>query len=174
MSMYTASVPQLTKMLHNLDRWLDKAVAYAETKKFDPDILVSCRLAPDQFPLSRQIQAACDAAKFAGARLAGKEAPAHPDTEKTLPELKARIQSVIAFLNTIQASDFAGASERTISLPFAPGMIIDAGDYLNGLALPNFYFHITTAYAILRHNGVDLGKQDYIGGLNLRPVSSAS
>lgn len=171
MSMYTATVPQLRRMLGNLDSWLDKAVAFAETKKFDADTLLVARLAPDQFPLGRQIQGACDHAKFIAARLSGETAPAHPDVEKTIPELKARIASVQAFLDTITAESFHGAADRTISLAFAPGMVISGADYLNQMGLPNFYFHITTAYAILRHNGVDLGKRDFIGAANLRPAN---
>ncbi len=170
MSMYRASIPQLSKILSNLDRWLDKAAAHAEQKKFAVDTLLTARLAPDQFPLARQIQASCDAAKFAAARLTGKDAPAHPDTETTVAELKARIQAVIAWLATVTEEDFAGAADRAVLLPFAPGMQIAGRDYLNEMVLPNFYFHITTAYAILRHNGVDVGKRDYIGSVNLTPV----
>lgn len=168
--MYSASIPLMKKTLANIERWLDKAIAFAATKKFDPDTLLVARLAPDQYNLTRQIQSACDAAKFAGARLGGKEAPAHPDTEKTIAELKTRIQAAIAFLDTLTEEDFAGAADRVIPLPFIPGMGMNGADYLNELAIPNFYFHASMAYAILRKNGVDLGKQDYIGGLSLRPL----
>ncbi|MDP2312642.1 MAG: DUF1993 domain-containing protein [Pseudomonadota bacterium] len=170
MSLYDASVPQLVKMLGNMERWLDKAAEHAAAKKFDVDTLLAARLAPDQYALVRQIQAACDAAKFAGARLAGKEAPVHPDTETTVAQLRARIQSVIAFLGTLTPADFDGAARRPVTLSFMPGMVIDGTDYLNELAIPNFYFHATTAYAILRHNGVNVGKSDFIGGMKLRPV----
>jgi hypothetical protein len=111
------------------------------------------------------VQAACDAAKLAGARIAGKEAPVHPDTETTVEGLKARIQSVVDFLGTLRPEDFAAADTRVIELPFMKGARILAPDYLRELALPNFYFHTTTAYDILRHNGVDVGKGDYIGKL---------
>lgn len=165
MSLYEASVPQLVKMLGNLDRWLDKAADHATARKFDIDTLLLARLAPDQYPLVRQIQSACDAAKFAGARLAGKEAPVHPDTEVTLAELRVRIQAVIAFLGALTPADFEGAARRPVSLSFAPGMVMAGTDYFNELAMPNFYFHATTAYAILRHNGVPLGKSDFIGSM---------
>lgn len=168
MSLYSASVPQLTKMLKCLDTWLDKAEAHAKAKSFDPELYLGFRLAPDQYPLVRQIQAACDAAKFAAARLSGKEAPKHPDTETTLKEIRARIQSVLSYLGTFQPSDIAGREDSLVELGFLEGKVIRAEDYLNELALPNFYFHVTTAYAILRHSGVDLGKRDYVGGLTLR------
>jgi len=170
MSMYTATIPQLTKVVGSFERWLDKAEAHAAEKKFDANGLLLARLAPDQFPLAKQIQAACDAAKFAGARLTGKTAPAHPDTETTIPELRARIQSVVAFLGTITAEDFEGAADRTVTLSFAPGMGMSGADYLNEMALPNFYFHATTAYAILRHNGVPLGKMDFLTAIAMRPI----
>ncbi len=168
MSFYQATVPQLKKMLNNLDKWLDAAVAHAKAKSFDPSVLLTARLAPDQYSLTRQIQACCDGAKFTSARLAGKEAPKHPDTETTLDELHARIRSVVEYLDTFTEADFADTKDRTVALPFMPGKVLSAADYLNEMALPNFYFHVTTAYAILRHNGVDLGKIAFIGSLNLR------
>ncbi len=168
MSLYEASVPQLKKMLTNLDKWLETSVAYAQKKSFDPNVLCQARLAPDQYALTRQVQAACDAAKFAAARLTGREAPKHPDTEQTIDELRARVRTVIAYLDTFSAADFNGAEARLVELPFMEGKVIQGSDYLTELALPNFYFHITTAYAILRHNGVDLGKRDFIGSLNVR------
>jgi hypothetical protein len=167
---YQGAVKQLAKMLGQLDRWLDAAVAYAEKKPFDPSVLLGARLAPDQYPLTRQVQAACDAAKFAAARIAGKEPPKHPDTEQTLDELHARIRAVIDYLGTFEEADFAGADARVVNLPFAPGMAIDGRDYLMELALPNFFFHLNMAYAILRHSGVPLGKTDYIGDLSSRPA----
>lgn len=170
MSLYAASVPQLTKMLGNIDRWLDKTVEHAAANQIEVDTLLTERLAPDQFPLVKQIQSACDAAKFAGARLADKQPPVHPDTETTVPELKARIQAVLTFLGTLTPADFEGAAKRPVTLGFAPGMVIDGTNYFNELAVPNFYFHATTAYAILRHKGVNLGKTDYIGSLALRPA----
>lgn len=168
MSLYEASIPQLKKMLNNADKWLDAAVAHAAKKSFDPAVLLTARLAPDQYPLTRQIQAFCDAAKFAAARLTGKEAPKHPDTETTLDELHARIRAVVAYLDTFTAEDFVGSKDRKVELSFMPGKVLSAADYLNEMALPNFYFHATTAYAILRHNGVPVGKMDFIGSLNLQ------
>ena len=170
MSPYTLTIVQLSRMLTNLNNWLDKASEFATAKKFDPNNLLTARLAPDQFALARQVQAACDAAKFAAARLGNKEAPAHPDTETTIPELKARIQVVLDYLGSFTEADFADAKDCTVKLPFAPGMGMTGCDYLTELALPNFYFHITTAYAILRHNGVELGKRDFLGGINIKPV----
>ena len=160
MSTAYANVVQLKKMLHNLDGWLGKAVEHATAKKFDPDVLVSARLAPDQYPLAKQVQAACDSAKLCAARLSGKDVPKHEDNETTLAEL----------LGTFTEADFADSDSRIITLPFAPGMVIDAPDFLVEMAIPNTYFHLSMAYAILRHNGVDLGKRDVIGSLNLRPA----
>jgi hypothetical protein len=170
MSLYQASVPQLQKMVRQLGNWLDKATEHAKAKSFDPNVLVAARLAPDQYAFARQVQAACDAAKFAAARLTGKDPPKHPDTEQTFDELRARIQSVVAYLGTFTEADFVGAEKRVIPLPFLQGKGLVAGDYLNEMALPNFYFHVATAYAILRHNGVPLGKTDYIGSLNVRDL----
>ena len=168
MNLYDSSVPQMKKMLDNLSRWLDKAEEHAKKKSFDPNVLVQARLAPDQYPLLRQVQSSCDSAKFAAARLTGKEAPKHPDTETTIEELHARIKTVIAYLDTFSEKDFAGASERHIELPWAQGKWVPGNEYLNALQLPNFYFHVTTGYAILRHNGVPLGKMDYLGSIDLR------
>ncbi|MEM9072706.1 MAG: DUF1993 domain-containing protein [Myxococcota bacterium] len=166
MPLYDATVPQLKKMLGNLERWFDKAEAYAQSKDFSPDRYLEFRLAPDMFSWTRQIQAACDTAKFAAARLAGKDAPKHPDEETTFQELRARVRSVIDYLDGFSAGDFEGADERIIRLPFLPeGKGVRAGDYLNAFALPNFYFHLATAYDILRHNGVDVGKRDFLGGI---------
>ena len=167
MSLYEASVPQFKKMLLGVDRWLGKTVEHAAKKSFDPAVLLSARLAPDQFHLLRQIQAACDAAKSAAARLTGREPPSHPDTEQTIDDLRKRIATVVAYLDTMKPDDFEGAETRRIALQFMPGKLILGSDYLTELALPNFYFHVTTAYAILRHNGVELGKGDYLGGLTL-------
>lgn len=168
MSLYESSVPQLKKMLTNLEKWLEAGVAHAQKKSFDPNVLVHARLAPDQYALARQIQAACDAAKFAAARLTGRDAPRHPDTEQTIDELRTRIRSVITYLETFSATDFHGSDTRLVDLPFLEGKVIAGSDYLTEMALPNFYFHVTTSYAILRHNGVDLGKRDFIGSMNLR------
>ena len=168
MNLAAATIPQFQKMLKNLDVWLEKAVVHAKAKSFDPAILLQSRLAPDQYPLIRQIQAACDAAKLAAARLAAKDAPKHPDTEQTLDEIRARLHQVIEYLGTFSPGDFEGYESRMLTLPFLPGKAIGGEDYLVELAIPNFYFHVNAAYAILRHNGVDIGKNDYIGSLNVK------
>lgn len=162
------TVSQFSKMLRNLDRWLEKAVAYGETKKFDVDSLANARLAPDQYPLARQIQGCCDQAKFCSAYLAGKQAPSNPDTEKTVAELRARIATTIGYLETFSAGDFEGADARKVAPAWMKGAWLSGSDYLQQLAIPNFYFHVTTAYAILRHNSVDLGKMDFVGTLPLK------
>jgi hypothetical protein len=169
-SLYWASVPQLTKMLKNLDAWLVKGVEFAKEKKFEPSILLDARLYPDQYALVRQVQAACDSAKFAAARLTNQDPPKHPDTEKTMEELHARIASVVTYLGKFTAKDFEGADKRTVPLSFMEGQGLLGGDYLNEMALPNFYFHLTHAYAILRHSGVPLGKPDFIGSLAIKPL----
>lgn len=168
MPLYEATIPQMSKMLSNLNRWLDKAVAHAESKKFDPAVLLSARLAPDQYPLLKQIQAACDSAKSAAAHLSGQTQPKHPDTEQTWDEIRARITTVLAYLETFKPADFEGAEKRPVALPFMPGKLVLGADYLNEMALPNFYFHITTAYSILRQNGVGVGKYDFIGSVKSR------
>ncbi|MGF1465483.1 MAG: DUF1993 family protein [Sandaracinaceae bacterium] len=170
MDLHRATVFQMGKALSNLLLWLDKAADHARAKGFDGDSLLSSRLAPDQFTLVRQVQAACDTAKFAAARLAGREAPSHEDAETTLDELRARIRATTAFLETFDPAAFEGAEERTVPLPFVPDRAARGEDYLIEFAQPNFYFHLTTAYAILRHNGVELGKRDYIGSIRLLPA----
>jgi hypothetical protein len=164
MSFPYAAVLQQKKMLANLDAWLDKAVAHAKAKSFDPTVLLSQRLSADMLPLLRQVQIACDHAKFTAARLAGQEAPKHPDTEQTLDDLKARIRTVRAYQDTFKASDFEGADARVVTVPLREGSLSISGtSYLLEFAQPNFYFHVTTAYDILRHNGVDIGKRDFVG-----------
>ncbi len=159
---------EMKKLLKNLDGWLDKAVGHATAKKFDPNVLMQSRLAPDMFPFVRQVQAVCDQAKFAAARLAGREPPSHPDTEQTIDELKQRIATVVAYLDTFSETDFAGVTDRTVTTPRWEGKSLTAMNYFIEHSQPNFYFHLTTAYAILRHNGVDVGKRDYIGQLTWR------
>jgi uncharacterized protein len=168
MNLYDATVPIFTKQLSNVNKWLDKAAAHADAKKFDVDVLATARLAPDQYPFVRQIQSACDQAKFTCAKLSGKEAPAHPDTEKTIAEIRQRIRTVVDYLGTLKREDFQGAEERAVSYTWMGGKSLRGGDYLFHLSLPNFHFHLTTAYDILRHNGVDLGKTDYIVDLPFR------
>jgi hypothetical protein len=171
MSFSFASVQQMKKTLTNLEACLDKATKYAAQRTFDPNVLVSARLAPDQFALARQVQTACDTAKFAASRLSGKEGPSHPDSEQTIEELRARIRTTVAHLDTYKADDFAGAEARNIVMPRREGKVLKGSDYVLEYALPNFFFHVTTAYAILRHNGVDVGKGDYLGALSLRSPS---
>ncbi|MCX4243442.1 DUF1993 domain-containing protein [Paraliomyxa miuraensis] len=172
MSLHDASVTQMSKMLRNLDAWLDKAKEHAKAKEFDVEVLVTSRLAPDQFPLVRQVQSACDSAKYAVARLSGVEAPAHPDEEKTVDELQARIRAVIAYMETVTPDAFEGASDRRVTLPFLPGKWTKGIEYFVDFAAPNFYFHVITAYAILRHNGVNLGKRDFLGHVRLYDIEA--
>ena len=166
--MYYETTGQMKKMLGQLDKWLDTAAAFAQTKSFDPNLFLGFRLAPDQFSFVRQVQAACDTAKLCASRLTGKEAPAHPDTEKTVDELRARVRSVITYLDGFSAKDFEGAKARTVTQPRWEGKVMTGADYFLEHGVPNFFFHITHAYAILRHNGVDVGKRDYLGALSLR------
>jgi hypothetical protein len=153
------------KTLHNLEQWMDKAEQHAKERSFDVDVLAGARLAPDQFAFVQQVQSACDQAKYAAAYLGGKPAPSHPDTEQTFADLRQRIQKCLAFLDTVQAKDLAGAEARKVAPPWLGGRWLRGDDYLVHVALPNFFFHATMAYAILRHNGVTLGKMDYIGSL---------
>ena len=163
-SMFQASAPRFANTLKNLAAILDKAQAHADARKIDPRVLTAARLYPDMFPMSRQVQSACDTAKGAVARLAGVEIPVHEDTEQTFEELKARIAKTIAFINTIKPAQLDGSEEKEVVLKFRSGEVKFKGmQYLLGQALPNFYFHVTTAYDILRHNGVEVGKRDYIG-----------
>src|SRR5262249_43349947 len=143
-------ISQYSKMLNNLDRWLVKASEHATAKSFDVDTLVHARLAPDMYSLDRQVQSACDTAKFSASYLSGKEAPAHPDTEKTIAELRNRIHTCVAFLETITAADVEGALDHKVSPKFLQGKWVKGDHYLLQMSLPNFYFHVTTAYAILR------------------------
>lgn len=163
-SMYTASAPVFLRMLGNLDRLLEKAEAYAKERGFDPNVLVNQRLAPDMLPLASQIQLASDSAKGAMARLSGASPPSMPDTETTIAELRARIAATIDYVKSVLQSAVDGSEDRDVVLKTPNGDIPFKGlGYLTGFALPNFLFHVTTAYAILRHNGVPLGKMDFLG-----------
>ena len=162
--MYQASVPRFANTLKNLSAILDKAKAHAEAKKIDEQVLISSRLFPDMFALARQVQIACDSAKGAVARLAGVEIPKHEDTEKTFDELKERIAKTLAFIATVKAAQVDGTEDRDIVLKQRSGDVTYKGmQYLLGFAWPNFYFHVITAYNILRHNGIEIGKKDFIG-----------
>ena len=166
LSMYQASVTVFIRSLTALSAILDKAAADAETRGIDPAVLVGARLAPDMFALARQVQIAADTARNAASLLAGVEAPSHPDVETTVPELKARIATVLDYLKGFKPEQFEGADTRTVVMKMRAGDMTFAGaDYLLGFALPNLYFHSATAYGILRHNGVAVGKRDFLGGL---------
>jgi hypothetical protein len=163
-SLYDVSIPVLSLSLNNLVAILDKAGSHAETKKVDPKALPAARLIIDMLPLSAQIQIACDTAKGAAARLAGIEIPKHEDTEATLDELKARIVKTLEFIKTIKPDQLPGAETREITLKFPQSTLKFTGlSYLTNFVLPNFYFHVTMAYALLRKNGVELGKRDFLG-----------
>lgn len=166
--MYYAIFGQMKKMLGQLDKWLEAATAFAAAKKFPADAFLDFRLAPDQFAFARQVQVACDTAKVAASRLTGKEAPAHPDTEKTVDELRARVRSVIEYLDGLSEKDFEQAATRSITQPRWEGRVMTGADYFLEHAMPNFFFHTTHVYAILRHNGVVVGKRDYLGTLTQR------
>jgi hypothetical protein len=164
-SMYSASVPVFQQILQALDDMLAKADAHATARKFDPDALLRARLFPDMFALTRQVQIACDFAKSVPARLAGVEIPAYDDTEQTFAELHGRIARTLEFLQGLDAARFVGSESRNIVLrPGTPKeRTLDGHAYLFAYGLPQFFFHVTTAYALLRHNGVELGKKDFMG-----------
>ncbi|HBN9710977.1 TPA: DUF1993 family protein [Pseudomonas aeruginosa] len=164
LSIYQASIPTFLRTIGNLSAILKKAATHAEAKNIDPRVFIDARLAPDMYPLARQVQIASDAAKGAGARLAGLEVPSYADTETTFDELQARIARTVEFLEGIREEQLDGAEERNVTLKVRGQEISFNGrDFLFGFALPNFFFHVTTAYAILRHNGVELGKMDFLG-----------
>jgi uncharacterized protein len=165
-SLYDFSIPALTRGLNNLSAVLDKAAAYAAAKKIDGAVLAQLRLYPDMHPLSRQVQMACDTAKGAAGRLAGIEVPKHEDTETTLPELTARIAKTVDFLKTATAAKVAGDDSRPIEIKFPSGSWkFTALSYVNDFVLPNFYFHTSMVYALLRKSGVEIGKGDFLGAI---------
>ncbi|HKX44464.1 MAG TPA: DUF1993 domain-containing protein [Burkholderiaceae bacterium] len=165
-TMHSASVPVFLRMFNNMNVWLDKAEAHAQAKKFDTANYLSARLAPDMLPFVRQIQMAADAAKFAVARLAGIDAPKFEDNETSFAELRERIAKTVAFVKSVSAEQIDGTEDKDIALPRRDGTLVIKGEpYLKHFVLPNFYFHMTTAYALLRHNGVELGKMDFLGAL---------
>ncbi len=163
--MYYPMFGQMKKQLGQLDKWLVAAEAAAKAKSFDSSVFLGVRLAPDQFAFSRQVQVACDTAKLGASRLTGKPAPSNPDTEATVEELRARVRATIAYLDGFSAADFAGAATATITQPRWEGKTMTGADYFREHVVPNFFFHLTTAYALLRHNGVEIGKRDYLGAL---------
>ena len=161
--LYQVTVPFFSKTLKNLSHMLDKAQQHADSKKFEVEVLLNSRLAPDQFNFIRQVQIACDTAKLGTSRLTGKEAPKNEDNEKTLPELKARIEQTLQYLASITEKDFAGVESKKITHARWEDKHLTGHDFVFHHALPNLYFHTTTAYSILRHNGVEVGKKDYLG-----------
>jgi hypothetical protein len=164
-SMSSASLPIFKTMLGNLSHFLDKGEAHAEARKFDPSVLTQYRLAPDMLPFTRQVLIACDAAKNGVARISGVEAPKFDDSETTFPQLKARIQKTLDYLASVPAGKLDGTEDRDVTFPVGgEPRTLKAEAYLKQVALPNFFFHVTMAYAILRHNGVELGKTDYLTG----------
>ena len=170
MSMSSASIPVFEIGLNALSALLDKAEVYAEAKRIDPTVILNARLFPDMFAFARQVQSACDQAKNGGARLAGVDPPSYEDNEKTIAELKARIAKTVAFVKSLDAKKIDESADREITFPLGPTNKghMKGSDYLFHFVLPNFFFHITTAYDILRHNGVDIGKMDFIGNIPMK------
>ena len=165
-SMYSASVPVFARALENLRAWLAKAEAHAQAKKFDPQVLLAARLAPDMLPFTKQIQIACDSAKFGIARLSGADAPKFDDTESTIADLRARIDKTIDYIRSVPAARIDGTEDKDVVVPRRDGSMTLKGEfYLKHYVLPNVFFHATIAYALLRHNGVDLGKSDFLGAI---------
>jgi hypothetical protein len=165
--MYYHVISQCTQSLKNLETWLDKAQQHAAAKKFDVGVLMTSRLAPDMKDFIYQVQSACDYVKAGAGWLSGQKPPRHEDNERTIHELRARIRKTIAFAESVKAEQYTGAAERQISLPWAPGKVIGGEDYLVQMIIQNVYFHVTMAYAILRHNGVEIGKMDFLGPTSL-------
>ena len=164
LSLYDVTVPHFARLLRNIDKWLDKAEAHAKAKNFDANLYLGFRLAPDQFAFVRQIQIATDSVKGGLARVTGKEAPAASDNkEATIADLRVRLNNTIAHLETYSAKDFEGIESRKVAQPGQQGKVALATDHLFEHVLPTFFFHVNHTYAILRHNGVDLGKADYLG-----------
>jgi uncharacterized protein len=164
-ALYEATVPVFEQLLASLSAVVDKASAHAAARKIDPTVLVSARLYPDMLPFVRQTQIACDHAKYVAARLSGGEAPRFEDNEASLEEIKARIAKTLDYIRTVSAAAIGAGGDREITIPLGGGrtMKMRGADYVNHFALPNFYFHCTTAYDILRHNGVEIGKRDFLG-----------
>ena len=168
--MMNAAFNQMKKQLGQLDRWLDAAAAHADSKKFDSKHYAGLRLVVDQLPFSFQVQAVCDTAKLGASRLTGKDAPSNADTEQTIDELHARVRGTIAYLDTVGEKDFADSAKRSITQPRWEGKTMTGEDYFREHVQPNFFFHLTTAYAILRSNGVPIGKRDFLGALTQQPA----
>jgi hypothetical protein len=165
--MYYQVIAQCTQSLKNLETCLDKADQYAATKKFNVGVLMTSRLAPDMQPFTYQVQSACDYVKAGAAWLSGQTPPRHEDNEQTIDELRARIRKTVAFAEGVKEAQYADASKNKVKLSWAPGKVIGGEDYLLQMTIPNTFFHIAMAYAILRHNGVNVGKVDFLGSINL-------
>src|ERR1700716_4488918 len=165
-TMYYQVLLQCIQSLKNVAHWLDKAETHAKAKNFDISVLLNGRLAPDQKPFIYQIQSACDYIKAGAAWLSGQTPPKHEDNEQTIDELRARIRKTVAFVESVTEAQYAGAVERKVSPSWAPGKVLGGEDYLLQMTIPNAYFHVAMAYAILRHNGVDIGKMDFLGPIN--------
>jgi hypothetical protein len=164
--MYTASVPQFSRMLGNLATWFEKAEAHAAAKKFEPAVYLELRLSPDMLPFVKQVQIACDTAKFAIARLSGAEAPKFEDNETSFADLRTRVQRTLDFIQSVPADRIDGSDAKEVTLPRRDGPLVLSGEaYLQRFALPNFFFHVTTTYALLRQAGVEIGKTDFLGAL---------
>jgi hypothetical protein len=170
--MHYAMIGQMRKQLLQVDKWLDMATAFAKERNFEPDLFLQARLTVDQFPLVRQVQTACDTVKLAAARLSGKEAPKHEDNEKTIDELHTRVRAVVEWLGGFSEADFAQAATRVITQPRWKGKSMTGADYFLEHAVPNFYFHTAHTYALLRHNGVPIGKRDYLGALTMSETAA--
>ncbi|MEI8096908.1 MAG: DUF1993 domain-containing protein [Candidatus Moraniibacteriota bacterium] len=168
MSLYTVAVPMTIKSLQNLKAILGKAKIFAETKKIDEEVLLQARLALDQFPFVKQVRIICDNAKGTAGRLANVEVPKMEDDEKTLAELETRIEKTIAFVSSLTEAQFEGSEERKVPIYFLPGKYLLGFEYVTEMAMPNFYFHLTTAYSILRHYGLELGKGDFLGNIDFK------
>ena len=165
-TMYSASVPVFVRMLGNLVNWLDKAEAHATAKKFEPSVYLGTRFAPDMLPFTSQIQIACDMAKFGISRLAGVDAPKFDDKEASLAELRDRVRATIEFIQSVPAAKIDGTDDKDITIPRRDGTMTLKGEvYLKHFVMPNVYFHLTNTYTLLRHNGVELGKMDFLGAL---------
>ena len=168
--MYQSTVPQFIKILGNVNHWLDKAEKYAEAKKFDVKVLLNSRLAPDMYHFIKQVQVVCDTAKGTAARLAGEAPPKHEDNEQTIDELRQRIQKTVTYLKSLKPEQFKDADKRKVTVPWKEGQYVPGGEYVVEMGIPNFYFHAVTAYDILRHNGIDVGKMDFIGDVKFRDL----
>ena len=165
-SMHSASVPIFVRMLGNMNTWLDKAEAHAKEKKFESSVYLSARLAPDMLPFTAQVQIACDSAKFCMSRISGVDGPKFEDNEATLADLRERVRKTIDYVSSVPADAIDGTDAKVITVPRRAGPMTMKGEtYLKQFVLPNFFFHLTTVYALLRHNGVELGKADYLGAL---------